>query len=117
MIRLFKNLFILLIGVGLGIWVMRKLNEIARSYSPSGIAGRAQNNWEQFREGMVAFGQDVMVRADQREIELRAALAGQDPVPLPRPGRHRAPGQAARSAEDPLPGTDVNARPTNRHGD
>lgn len=111
MIRLIRNFFWLLLGLALGMWVMRKLNQIARSYSPSGIAGRAQDNWGSFRDGMVAFGRDVRARADAREIELRAALAGENPTPLPGTARHRA--QPSTGA----PGTDPDARPFNRHGD
>lgn len=113
MIRLLKNVLWLLLGLALGVWVMRKLNQIARDYSPSGIAGRAQNNWGQFRDGMIAFGRDVRTRADAREIELRAALSGEAPLPQPGRARHRAdPGAADAPA-----GTDVDARPRYRHGD
>lgn len=113
MIRLVKNVFWLLLGLALGIWVMRKLNRIARDYSPTGIAGRAQSTWGQFRDGMLAFGRDVKARADAREVELRAALAGQ--VTLPRPGAGA--GADAGTGDAPAAGTDVDARPRDRHGD
>lgn len=114
MIRLVKNVLWLLLGLALGIWVMRKLNQIARDYSPTGIAGRAQNSWGRFRDGMLAFGRDVKARTDAREIELRAALAGE--ATLPQPGRYRA-GERASTGGVPAAGTDVDAPPRYRHGD
>lgn len=112
-----RRLVWLLFGVALGVFIMRKLGQIARAYSPSGLAGRAQGGWANFRDGLKAFGREVLTLSREREQELWAALAAENPTPLPRAGtgRHRSAGARGRRGEDDPDSPD--ARPTSRHGD
>lgn len=117
-----KRLFWLLIGVVLGIYLWRRLTRIAHSYTPDGLAERAQATASSTAEGLRAFAGEVRILAERRERELREAFAENTPaVQLPSerprtlPAGHRprrGDGRELRAHQ-----RDAEARPASRHGD
>lgn len=81
---MFKRLFWLAVGVGLGfglsIWAARAMRRTAERYTPESVAGRVADGLRDFgrelreavREGREAMG--------EREAELRAELEGRTAV-------------------------------------
>lgn len=108
---MFRRLFWLVVGLVLGVLLWRKVTQVARAYSPEGLAERAQARAVSTADGLRAFAGEVSVLAERREAELRRAFAENTPVaaqrPRRQPSRHRGDGRELRGR----------ARSGNRHGD
>lgn len=86
---MFRRLFWLTLGVILGVFAWRKVQQIAHAYSPSGLAERAQSSAEATATGLRNFAATVRTLADGKEDELRTALAEATPVAALTVGRTR----------------------------
>lgn len=92
-----RRLFYVALGAAAGIYVVRKVQKAARSYSPEGLAGRAVG----FGESMRYFADEVRAGMAEREIELRDALGLDDPGEPGNHRRHLPPDEAADLIDHP----------------
>jgi hypothetical protein len=69
-----KRVFWIALGATAGVLVVRKLTRTARSYTPAGVADRAQGLGASLRY----FADEVRAGMAEREIELRDALGIDD---------------------------------------
>ncbi|MFV0461538.1 MAG: hypothetical protein ACK5MT_22520 [Actinomycetales bacterium] len=96
-----RRMFWLTLGIVLGALAFRRVSRFARSYTPQGLAGRAQDGAVSTLEGLRAFGADVAALAARREDELRRELAENRPPEADAPrggqsGRRRGDGREFR---------------------
>lgn len=79
-----KRLFWLSVGAGAGVYVShrvrRRVEQIARSWSPEGVAARAVTTGQSAGERLRLFASDVRTEMRAREEELREAVR-MDQVP------------------------------------
>lgn len=78
-----RRLFYVALGAAAGVYVVRKVQKTAKSYSPEGLAGKAVGLGESVRY----FASEVRAGMAEREVELREALgfdAAEPPWPADR---------------------------------
>ena len=69
-----KRVFWIALGATAGVLVVRKLQKTVRSYTPAGLADRAEG----FGASLRYFADEVRAGMSEREIELRGALGIDD---------------------------------------
>jgi hypothetical protein len=72
-----RRLFWLVMGITIGVLVVRKLSAAAQKMTPGGIAGSIGDALTDLAGSIRDFSQDVRAAMDEREAELRAG-AGLD---------------------------------------
>lgn len=72
-----KRVFWIALGAIVGVLVVRKLGKVARSYTPAGLAERAEGLGASLRY----FADEVRAGMTEREIELRDALGIDEDAP------------------------------------
>jgi hypothetical protein len=83
-----KRVFWIALGATAGVLVVRKLTKTAHSYTPAGLADRAQGLGASLRY----FADEVRAGMAEREIELRDALGiEEDPDLSPNGATERSP--------------------------
>jgi hypothetical protein len=116
-----RRLFWLCVGIGLGAYLFRRVTRTVESYSPAGLAGRAQAGLDSGAAAARSFVATVREIAAEREVELRAAIADDHPRPrresTPGTGRRRGDGRELRADARSRARSQVEARPADRHGD
>jgi hypothetical protein len=80
-----KRVFWIALGATAGVLVVRKLQKTARSYTPAGLADRAEGLGASLRY----FADEVRAGMAEREIELRDSLGIDDAATSPDPDRSR----------------------------
>jgi Family of unknown function (DUF6167) len=87
-----RRLFWLALGATAGVLVVRKVNRVAHSYTPAGLAERADGLGDAIRY----FADEVRAGMLEREVELRAALGldGEADDAAGRPAAAALPGSA-----------------------
>jgi hypothetical protein len=92
-----RRLFWLVMGITIGVLVVRKLSRAAEKMTPGGIASSIAEGLRDLADALGDFGADVRAAASEREAELRsgtgldAPLPTRDDVSLPaRRGAHAA---------------------------
>jgi len=93
-----RRLFWLVMGITIGVLVVRKLSQAAERLTPGSVLGNLADGLRDLAEAIGDFGADVRAAAAQREAELRAGTGLDAPLPtreqlaLPAafPGRHAA---------------------------
>jgi hypothetical protein len=87
-----RRIFWVAVGATVGVLVVRKVQQVARSYTPAGLADRAGGLGASIRY----FADEVRAGMAEREIELRDALG------IDNDGHHDLPpDQAAQLIEHP----------------
>jgi cephalosporin hydroxylase len=86
-----RRLFWMGVGAAAGVYAVRKVQKILHSYSPSGLAERAEGVGASLRY----FADEVRAGMTARELELRDALGLGDGA------RDLPPGEAAQLIEHP----------------
>lgn len=87
---MFRRIFWLTVGVVVGVLIWRKVTKVAHSYTPDGLAERAQTTAARTADGLRAFARDVQSVARAKERELREELAAHTPDDIPGPqAQHR----------------------------
>jgi chromosome condensin MukBEF MukE localization factor len=72
-----RRLFWLVMGITIGVLVVRKLSAAAQRLTPAGMAGSIGSALSELAEAISGFSRDVRAAMDEREKELRAG-AGLD---------------------------------------
>jgi hypothetical protein len=92
-----RRLFWLVMGITIGVLVVRKLSAAAEKLTPGSIGASIAGALRDVADAIGEFGADVRAAAAEREAELRAGTGLDAPLPepgearLPLPGRHRPP--------------------------
>ncbi|TDC70500.1 hypothetical protein E1200_05040 [Actinomadura sp. GC306] len=89
-----RRLFWVSVGAGAGVYVShrvkRRVERIARAWSPEGVAARAVSTGQGASERLRLFASDVRTEMRAREEELREAVRmDQAPPDAEQPGRRR----------------------------
>jgi hypothetical protein len=92
-----RRLFWLVMGITIGVLVVRKLSQAAERLTPGSVLGNLADGLRDLAEAIGDFGADVRAAASEREIELRTGT-GLD-APLPTRGQIGLPGQRAAHAD------------------
>jgi hypothetical protein len=89
-----RRVFWIALGATAGVLVVRKIQKTARSYSPSGLADRAEGLGASLRY----FADEVRAGMAEREIELRDALGIDEAADLPQPSPNGSTDATGRSS-------------------
>jgi hypothetical protein len=81
-----RRVFWIALGATAGVLVVRKLGKTARSYTPAGLADRAEGLGASLRY----FADEVRAGMAEREIELREALGIDEASDVPDPSPNGA---------------------------
>jgi hypothetical protein len=93
-----RRLFWLVMGITIGVLVVRKLSAAAEKMTPSGMLGSLAESLRDLAEAIGDFGADIRAAAAEREAELRQGT-GLD-APLPAVGEARLPARRGAHAAD-----------------
>jgi hypothetical protein len=93
-----RRLFWLVMGITIGVLVVRKLSAAAEKLTPGSIGRSIADGLTDIAEAIGDFGADVRAAAAAREAELRAGT-GLD-APLPSGDQVRLPGRRGAQAAD-----------------
>jgi hypothetical protein len=94
-----RRLFWLVMGITIGVLVVRKLSAAAEKMTPSGMLGSLAESLRDLADAIGDFGADIRAAAAEREAELRHGT-GLD-APLPAPGAAQLPlRRGAHAAEN-----------------
>ena len=69
-----KRLFWMSVGAAVGILVVRKVSEAARSYTPTGLSAQVLDRLGEIGDGLLDLADAVREGMAERESELREAL-------------------------------------------
>jgi chromosome condensin MukBEF MukE localization factor len=94
-----RRLFWLVMGVTIGVLVVRKLSQAAERLTPGSVLGNLADGLRDLAEAIGDFGADVRAAAAERESELRTGTGLDAPLPS-RDGR-ALPGRPAAPAPRP----------------
>ena len=92
-----RRLFWLVMGITIGVLVVRKLSQAAERLTPGSMLGNLADGLRDLADAIGDFGADIRAAATEREAELRAGT-GLD-APLPTREQVHLPGQRAAHAE------------------
>lgn len=92
-----RRLFWLVMGITIGVLVVRKLSQAAERLTPGSVLGNLADGLRDLAEAIGDFGADVRAAASEREAELRTGT-GLD-APLPTRDQISLPGQRAAHAD------------------
>ena len=88
-----RRLFWLVMGITIGVLVVRKLSQAAERLTPNSVLRSVADGLRDLAEAIGDFGADVRAAAAEREAELRAGTGLDAPLPtrgqLPLPGQGR----------------------------
>lgn len=76
-----RRLFWLVMGITIGVLVVRKLSRAAEKMTPGGIAGSVAEALRDLAEAIGDFGADVRHAMTEREKELRTGTGLDAPLP------------------------------------
>ena len=93
-----RRLFWLVMGITIGVLVVRKLSAAAERLTPGSIGRSIADGLTDIAEAIGDFGADVRAAAAAREAELRA-VTGLD-APLPSGDQVRLPGRPGAHADN-----------------
>jgi hypothetical protein len=92
-----RRLFWLVMGITIGVLVVRKLSRAAERLTPGSMASSIADGLRDLADAIADFGADIRAAAGEREAELRAGTGLDAPLPdrsqLHLPGRGAAAGQ------------------------
>ncbi len=82
-----RRLFWLVMGITIGVLVVRKLSQAAERLTPNSVLGGLADGLRDLAEAIGDFGSDIRAAAAEREAELRAGTG----LDAPLPGREQLP--------------------------